>query len=305
MKILTQIKALVLMCLLGMIATACNTGSDNNGDIVASYPMSSCYASVTEIATGKTTYCNQMSFLFLINWTTGQGAFSFSGLVLDGKTQSVLAFENVPFTTSETTHVNSIITAGATGGNHSLGIASSLTDVNIKWYDRLDYAQIVLGENNRYEPMFVFSFILDGKYRIVGSRQPFLLNGTTTSTAQADNSSYSTDKTNYSVALDFTKETATIKLTGAQFVANMPAQNMEFGSLPFTIAEDGVITIEAADVIPTIANTPQEDFPISNLKAIVTPASGMILDFTCNVRKVAKYDVRAVADYTSYKKDEK
>ncbi|MDO4320610.1 MAG: hypothetical protein Q4C34_08545 [Bacteroidales bacterium] len=303
MKIINSIKMLAVMCAMALAFTSCFDNNDNNDDeLITVHPMHSCYAAVTNIATGETTYSKEMAFALTLNWTTGNASFQFTGLMIDGKNQGILDFKNLAFKSNETTHICSISAPGVTGGNQQVGVTSSLTSVELKWLDRLDYGNTILNNSQRYEPMFVFSFVLDNKYRVVGSRQPFLLNGTTTSTSQRDGSSYDNDKSSYSVALDFDKMTATISITGAQFVANMPAQNMTFPSLPFTIADDGTITIEKAEFIPTIANTPQEEFPISDLKAVVIPSTGMVLDFSCNVRKVMMYDVHANVDYTSYKK---
>lgn len=302
MKIFSTIKMLAVTCAMAIAFTSC-LGDDNNdnNDVITGQRMLSCYAAVTDLATGETTYSKEMVFVIELNWNTGRAGFSFTGLKLGDKTQGTLVFEDLKFKVDDKTFVSSITAAGASGGNTQLGVTTSLTSVDLKWLDRLDYGNLVLNSTQRYEPMFTFSFIMDNKYRIVGSRQPFLLNGKTVSVAP-DASTFSNDKSDYSIALDFDKMQASITITRAQFVENMPAQNMVFPGLPMTIADDGTITIESKEFIPTIAGTPQDQFPILDLKGVIIPESGMTLEFVCNVRRAAKYSVHATLDYTSYKK---
>lgn len=299
MRLLTKIKLLALGCVFAVAAASCDSDPKNNDTITQQY-MRSCYAVVTDLQSGQVSYSKSMTFFMILNWSTGKASFSFSGLSLNGTAQSVLGFEDIDWTLDPKTGICAISKSGINGGNPNMGITTSLTDLDLRWFDRLDFGQKI-EKPDMYDPMFTFSFTIDSRYQVVGSRQPFYMTGTTTSTAAADGAQSSTKQSIYTTTLDFDKKTATIEIAQAKFVDGMPSMTMEFRDIPFTLDEYANVTLEVSkEFIPYIANTPQESFPISDLKAFIKIGRGMTLDFNCNVRNKAMYSVHADLDYTSY-----
>lgn len=282
----------MLVCLLGGLSS-CDTGNDQSDYITEQY-MQNCYAQVTDKMTGDKTYCSGVSFYIQLNYTQIKATISFAGLKIGTNAIQTTTLENLPWSRDEqTTWATISVPAPATSGTNRVSA------FNMKWLDRLDFGQS-LNQVNLYAPAFVFSFTLDDRYEVVGSIQPQIMVGETVSTPEGGQGFSSTTPV-YTVIYDFSKMTASIGITGAMFAANMPAQNMVFPDLPFTMDSRGYITIESADFIPTINNTPQPEFPISDLTAHINPAIGMTLDFKCNVRKAAMFSVSADVDFTSYK----
>jgi hypothetical protein len=72
---------------------------------------------------------------------------------------------------------------------------------------------------------------------------------------------------------------------------------MVFKDIPFNYMADGTISLAADDVIPYIGNTPYNDqYPITNLNALITPDEGMDLQFTCTVFNIP-FSVNAKLGY--------
>ncbi len=284
-----------LLALLVMVfgLTSCNTNSDP-GDYQTEQYMQNCYALVTDMTTNEVIYCSGVTFYIYLNWTQASANVSFAGLKIGSNTVPVVKVENLKWSLNETDKWSNINAAAptTTGSN-------KVTDLKMRWFDRLDFGPAI-NQTTLYAPAFEFSLMLDGRYKVIGAIQPFIMTGKTVSTTEGA-SPYETRKSVYTVTLDMAKKEASIGVANANFSADMPSLNMVFPGCPFTIAPDGVITIDCQSLIPTINNVPQAEFPISDLRAEINPGTGMQLDFKCNVRKTTLYDVSATLDYTSYK----
>lgn len=288
--------ALVAVSCAGLVFTSCN--SDSSDDVETTQSITNCYARVTDLQDGSVTYATNITIGLDLNWTAATGTINISGLSTPA-TVPTLTFTDVKWGSVGTDGWMKAAFTQATVQSTAIN-TYTITDFQIEWLDRLDMG-VALGANNYYQPACVYSFVLDGRYKIVGSRVPFLLFGSTSSTAP-DGKTYETKKTYYGVTtFDFRGMTAYINIYSAQFVQAMPAMDMQFVSVPISVADDGTITLDAASLIPqTSDKTPQPSFPISDLHAVITPRTGMVLDFKCNVRNAALYSVHAQLDYLSY-----
>lgn len=298
MKTITRL-VLVTIALMGMALSSCN--SDSNEDLRTTQQINSCYAAVTDIATGATTYINGIIFNLDLNWTTAKADITIAGLKAGSTSLPHIQLDQMDWNIDKDNQPWYQAGSAIVNGSSNVNTSYSFNNFKIKWIDRINLGP-VLGTPYNYYPGCVFSFELDGKYRVVGSRSPFILFGETTATGP-DGKEYTRNNTYYEIGTDFEHNSATIVIHNAQFVQQMPSMNMQFTNIPMTIDQNGVITLSATEFIPKLTdntNTPQPDFPISDLTATLDPAKGMNLDFKCNVRKAMMYTVTADVNYTDF-----
>lgn len=296
MKILTHWLC-ATVAVVGLSLTSCND-NDNSQEIRTTQGFTDCYAAVTDLATGATSYVENCRITLDLDWTNAKADISITGLRTNTNLP-VIKISDVSWgVSSESGWMQA--KAVMTTASASTFATYTINDFNLQWIDRTNLGQ-ALGTPAAYYPGAVFSFDIDGKYRIVGSRLPFLLFGTTVSTAP-DGTTFSSTKTYYSVTLDLAKMTANVVIGKAQFSSGMPSMDMIFPNVPVTIDSNGIITLTSSgEITPQLTDkTPQPEFPITAVNGTIDPAKGMTLDFTCNVRKQALYTVKANVNYTDF-----
>ena len=283
--------------------TSCN--SDEPSQTITTQQLTPCYAVVTDLQTNTVSYCTDVTFKLDLNWTDATSQISVTGLSAGSTTLPAFSLPELSWSVADNwAHVKSsamAVTAGYTTYN--------ITQFSLDWVDRLSMGP-ALGVPTLYWPGAVYHMTVDGRYRIVGARAPYMFFGKTTSTGP-DGKGWDNQKPYYQVALDFKTMTADLQINDAQFVQQMPAQNMRFLAVPMQVdPATGVISLalaEDAELIPNTVGTggtytPQPDFPISGLTATIDPATGMDIAFDCNVRKAAMYHVEASVNYFDYTK---
>jgi len=288
--------------------SACN--SSDPGETITTQQLTPCYAVVTDLNTKTVSYCNEVTFKLDLNWTNATSQVTVSGLSAGGTSLPAFNLPELPWRVNAESQwgeiKESIFSVTANYSDYTI------TDFSLAWVDRLSMnsALGLEGVDMIYWPGTVYKMVIDGRYRIVGARAPFMFFGKTTSTGP-DGKGWDNQKSYYQVALDFTHMTADIQINDARFVEQMPAQNMRFLTIPMTIdPETGIISIAMdsdAELIPNTVGTdgkytPQPDFPIKALSAVIDPAKGMTIGFQCNVRKAAVYNVTADTNYLDYTK---
>ena len=287
------------------IATACtllgfsSCDTDDNNEVTTTQKLTSCYAMVTDTQTDNVSYCTDMTLQLDLDWTNATAVVAISGLKTPAVVPTV-TISQLPWRVNSDAW-SSITVASATASASNGFNQYAISNLDLRWLDRLGLAT-ALAVPGYYQPGTVFSFTIDGRYKVVGSRTPFLLFGETKS-VDPEGNAFENINTYYTVIPDFTNMTATIGITKAQFVQGMPATNMQFTAVPMTVASDGTITLAADNLIPQTADkTPQPDFPISELKGTLNPAKGLELSFKCNVRLRAMYTVTASVNYLDFTK---
>lgn len=294
MKTISRI-ALALVALVTLAITSCN--DDKEQDVFTQQKIQNCYAAVTDLNTNTTNYISQMTLSLGLNWTTLEADIIISGL----KTDATLPHITLDVVKWNADGNKGWCKASATtvGGNAAGYRTFTITDFELRWIDRLGLGA-ALGYPLAYFPGCEFSFVIDGRWRVVGGYAPYLLFGKTESTGPGG-MGYTTEATYYSVQPDFSKMTATIAIAKAQFLDRMPPMNIQFTDVPMTVDSDGDITLSAQALIPQLDDkTPQENYPISDLYAEIDPGEGMTLTFKCNVKKAMLFTVNADVNYTDY-----
>ena len=265
--------------------TSCEEGEPV--DTVTEQSFLQCYAVTTDMQTLTQNVSQPVTIKLTLNYTKATATANISGF----KNYSTITIEDVPWKIDEGWgEIDSDIVKAKT----ATGAPITISDFEIKWLDRLDFAETV-GE---YDPALEYSFIIDGRYKVTGSRAPLWMTGNTVSTP-ADGQAYTHDKAIYVTALNYTDQTASIGIVGVSFAQGMPAMNMTFPNIPFTFDADGKISMAAANIIPLLNGAPYNDFPISDFRAEIEPGDDMEITFMCNFRGTI-YTVKCDLDFTSY-----
>lgn len=134
-----------------------------------------------------------------------------------------------------------------------------------------------------YDPALLVEFNIDGKYNFSATRNEVFVSGTTT-TVSSSTSPFTCKSTIYDIAINPEKSTVSMQLIGARFVDRMPAMTFVLKDIPCVINE-GSVSFASSKIIPMFNNTPNEDFPISDLQGVLDFVGGLTLDFKCNPEK--------------------
>lgn len=294
MKTIIKSTLLLIAVVLGVSVTSCNDNSEPV-DTVTNQKFYDCYAVITDLQDGSSSICTPMTISLNLNWTTGSAETSINGLSVGGKQYPQVSMTDIAWGGSDDGWASAMSKTPTMVTSES-GVTPVVTDFNLRWVDRLDFVPVA----GVYDPGCNYSFIIDGRYHVIGSRQPFVFAGST-KTTDADGNEYETLKPVYAIGLDFSKGIADIVIKNAQFKEGMPHLTMRLSGVPFEIKDGGSrIVLEAESIIPSIGDAPQTNYPISDLQASIVPGSGMVLKFTCDFRKTAVYDVNVNVDYTNY-----
>lgn len=277
--------------------TSCNS-NDDPAPFVTEQSLLSCYAYVIDSQNpASPTICTPMTIKLTLDWSNEKAETQISGLKIGNSTYPVITL-NTGWKVEEGWGK---IESESVVATSEMGVSYTLSQFELEWLDRLDLVETLGG----YAPACAFEFIIDGRYKVVGSRQPMVMAGKTKSTPQ-NGTTFETDKSLYSVQLDFVSMTAKITIANAKFIDFMPGNiTIEFPDIPFTFAENGTKIILQKDVLtPTSGGRPFDRFPINNLYAEIEPENGMDLNFICKYAdkegNKTTYTVVADLDYTSY-----
>lgn len=295
---LHNIRMISAVAIAALALTACND-NDNKEDIRTVQTFTDCYAAVTDLNTNTTSYVSDMRVGLELNWTQATADFSITGLRTSANLP-VISFGGVQWgmAGSDTQWMKASSTALT--ANTNTYDTYTLKDFDFHWIDRSNLGA-ALGQPYGYFPQCSFSFELDGQYRVVGARNPFIAFGSTVSTAP-DGATFESKKTYYLVTVDVAHMTASIGIANAQFAAAMPALDMIFPDVPVTIDANGLITMSATQpFIPTLSDkVPQPNYPITSLQGTIDPINGINLEFTCNVMQRMEYTVTSTLGFTDF-----
>lgn len=158
------------------------------------------------------------------------------------------------------------------------------------------------GMSGQWTASYVYKirFSVNGKYNVTVFPLTTLLYGTTTSTPVDGGQPYMSTDTRYAIVMDLTdtaNPVANLDITGAKFLAAMPALDMTFPKIPVSFVGNA-LQLTAANLIPQIKTgstvTPYPNFPISDLNLGVTPVSGGSLNFNCVANTHGTFTVNSV-----------
>lgn len=290
---LKSIFALMAMLLCSVAFTACNDDDEPQQDIVTEQTFLRCYAVVTDLQNGNQSVCTPVTIKLELNWTNAMGTAVFSGLSLNGSAYPNLTLSDMKWTIASDKW-SEIILANPQAGL-STQTQVSITDLKMRWLDRLDFADYV----GAYDPALEFTFVIDGRFKVCGSRAPMFLSGTT-ATTNPNGESFFTSKTGYVFSFDAATQVANLNITKAAFADKMPALNIDFIEMPMAFEADGSLVVRNYSLIPEIGGTPQPSYAISDVNIYLTPGKGGTISFKCDFRGQVTYQVDAKVDFDSY-----
>ncbi len=288
MKKYLKFGSVMTVALAALTFTSCEEEAQN--DTISEQSFLRCYAVMTDKQALTQNIANPVTIKLELNWTQATAVATINGL--PGYSTLTVSDMKWGIDDDKWSEIDQDIVTAKT----ATGTPVTISDFEMKWFDRLEFAETV-GE---YDPALEFSFNLDNRYTVAGSRAPFYVTGKTVSTP-ADGAAYTYDQSIYATGFDFTNKTAAISITGAKFDKNMPAMNISFTKIPFTMDNEGKVYMSIASITPTLtdSNAPFNDFPVTDLRAEIEPGNGMDLSFKCNFRGTI-YTVKCDLDFTSY-----
>lgn len=290
--------------LLTLVAAAglSSCSSDNSKqDVIYSHPFNSTYAVVTDTRDGSKEICTGVNLTMTDNWTALTAGLTISGLKVGGNVLPMINVEKAPIRIYDTTSVGEIVGDGS--AFLATGARASMSDLKLYWNDRPDLSTSLnkIFTDQIYFPVLSYSFTLDNNYKVAGGITPFVMGGTTEVTAPGGAADpYKSDAALYIVTLDFAKNLGNLMIRNVSFAQGMPHLNMAFADIPFTVDSDAVVTLASDSFIPLSGGVPQENYPISNFSAVITPGNhSSSVDFICSVHG-APFKVHAVIDGKTY-----
>lgn len=180
------------------------------------------------------------------------------------------------------------VTNGVTGVN--------ITKLSLRILERYDQ-NVAMGWD--YYPVYALSYVVNNRYNVTVYPTRLKLYAETVTTNLADASSFASSSPTYTLTLDPAKKEAAFAIDGAQFIQTMPAMNMEFPGIPFTVGSAN-LTMATDALTPTIKGVPQSKFPITNLSATLNPADASgNLTFTCSPMQMGAYGVDATLHFNA------
>lgn len=286
MKKLFSILALSLM-LIG-ISSCSKESSEEGEDTITEHNFESCFAYVKDIDATSGIFINNVGYQVRINSSKYRADIVVTGLTKpDGTYYPTMAIKNVPLK-ARGTWID-------IEGNNLVPVIPGFAGVPLIKELKVSICPRLIG--TYYVPGFCVEMNLDAGFTVLSSYENQLLFGKTTSTNTASNSSFETTATDYVINIDTKANKMSILMEAAQFITGMPAMDIKLPDMPLTVDGDE-IKVSVAEVIPTIKDTPYEQFKLTNVKAEFDPAKGLELEFDCAPATApGSYHVKADCDF--------
>ena len=288
-----SIFALMAIMLCSIAFTACNDNDEPSQEIVTEQTFLRCYAVVTDLQSGNQSVCTPVTIKLELDWTNAIGTAVISGLSLNGSAYPNLTLSDMKWTIASDKWSEILLAKPQAG--LSTQTAVSFSDLMMSWLARMDFADYV----GAYDPALEFTFVIDGRFKVCGSRAPMFLSGTT-STTNPQGETFFSSKTGYVFSFDAATQVANLNITKAAFADKMPALDIDFIKMPMAFEPDGSLVVRDYSLIPEIAGTPQPSYAISDVNIHLTPGKGGTIAFKCDFRGMITYQVEAKVDFDSY-----
>ncbi len=263
------LSAIVVLGLSSCLGSSSNTITQEFTPYIQTY--------VVENATGSSVLSSGVGYKMYNDIDNGTLSIEIIGLKMPNNTLQTLKIENQRYTFNDqgamVVRVPSYTMAYA-------GMTHTVTNLNYEYYSRYMGTQAF--------PMVNLSFDLDGEYSVRAIYSPAYYWGTTTVVDQDGKTFVNSDQSSF-YGIQFFPDTkkATIGAFSAKFAEGMPALNMKFEEVPFTLNQYNY-SANASEIIPKIGDTPYPDYKITDLKMSGTWGGQQSLQFTCTITKEDK-----------------
>jgi len=290
-------KKLSLIALLAVIVLAFSSCGNKDDDykLTTQQNFTQCFAKVTDTHVNHEEFTiNSPVTIFLeVEYHSQTCNITISGLKKpDGTSYPSITIEELKWKANEQNwgicdEPNPKVTTTAAASE-----LPSITGFKFSWNNR-----DILGATLHADGVSVcnFSFMIDQRYSVTGSRSELIISGETTSTSESVEP-YKSSYPIYTILLKFDTMTADLRITNASFAQEMPLMQMDFLGIPFKFVDyTGKYVLETEALTPSISGTPYPSFPITELKGEIDPSKGGTITFNCGVRG-ALYNVSANLD---------
>ncbi len=267
-KLLAFAGALALM--LGF--TSC---LNDDKDDVTVYQQLTSYFNVYQHVSGRQTLTDGVSYTVTYNFTKATADISMTGIKLpDGAAYPTLSFQGLTFTQKDAWKRINVMAPALSGSNFSVAFGNLIFDVADRYVE------------NYYSPATDISYNISD-YTVHSFPKAYLTSGIPKVTGPSGVYEPIEGEAPYSLTFDPAKKLCTISIQGMQFDNQMPAQNMRFKDIPFTVS-GSTITIESAGPFnpyivsesgSSIVETPFTRGTITNFKAVYGSTTGVIMSF--------------------------
>ncbi len=255
------------------LLASCSKGTDP--DTITQQAITGCYTYYYNPATGESKAGAPTGYTIELNYTKATCSIAITGLTLpNGTAYPAVTLPDMPLSIG----AGDVLSLNANSVQSSIsGFSTSPLFTSVKC--RLIHRII----NDSYAPAFVISYTVGG-YDVTSSIPEAYLFGSTVSTGP-DGIPFSTEETQYTIKVASTLDKATISMSGAHFIQQMPALDIDLPDVPMTF--DGMTYhLQAAAITPQIKGVPNEGFPITNFEATINIAGESNLNFSCDPRTI-------------------
>lgn len=246
---------------------------EGSGETIVSYPLAGCFAMVADLNAGTVNYYQGVNYETVMNISQYTATVNLTGLQMpSGERYPSIELSGLKIKADGSWTVVSASTP--TVGVSGFGTVPSFRDFDMHIYDRMigDY----------YVPGLCINYTVDGRYKVFSSREGQIVFGTSVST-DPDGKTFTNPDASCGLTFDTKTMKVMVELPGSQFASGMPAQNIVFKDVPFTLGIDGIARFEMSALTPFIGETPYPQFPISDLKAVYDFRNGLTMNFTCTL----------------------
>lgn len=288
----SKLSAFILAVAACLGLSSCLSDKNNEETITTNCP--GYINAIYDPATGKTVYSDGVSYELKVNYTKSTAEIKLTGLKTpDGYSYPQLTLSNLKFVTNsrgwmEFNEVDLMPSSGA-------GFA------NMPVFTRFHIEMLNRTVGNYYVPCLDISYTINNTYTVHSVASGYIEVGKTNVTATLPDGSkftYTPDDNNapsYTINLDGKTQKATVYITGAKFAEQMPAMNMKFKDIPFSIDASGYVRFISAGFTPyrimsDNQEVPDENHPISNFAALIMPNNGSSISFVCTITTPASED---------------
>lgn len=267
--------------------SSCVDSKDDDMNTTMEFSYANCFNAVTNVASNETKFTLQPKYTFRVSTSPSGKAtvkLTMTNIRL-GDDISLTSFDLPEMALTAPLDVTEPMTAEANDLIPTNTTASSI---------RFDYVKIrmllrVL-EGGQQSFVFAVNFSVNGRYVVSAFPTRALMFARTTSTEKSTGSVFTSTSPLYALTFNVENKTATIDMTGAQFTDKMPALNMTFPAIPFTVEGDRLV-FETAALTPAINGVEYPGYPVTDLKGWLRPATDGRILFDCTPDKLGAFSV--------------
>jgi len=227
--------------------------------------------------TGNSLLSSGASYRVLNNLDDGTLTLEIGNLKLPNNTYISMKVENQRYSYNES---GAMVMRIPSYTSNVAGMSHTITNLDFEYYSRY--------LNQQAFPMLVMSYEIDGQYNVRVIYSPAYYWGNTVVTDQ-DGKSYTNSSQSSFYGIQFFHDTkvATFGAFSAKFAENMPAMNMTFKDIPFTLDQYSY-NASIDELIPNIGETPYPNYKISDFRMTGTWGGQQTLSFTCTITDTDK-----------------